>query len=61
MLSPVQDWAGFEMVGFDYVFDLPELSELSGASGSVEGDGAGARGASGGVASGAKARVFDQC
>jgi hypothetical protein len=30
MLSAVQDWAGFEMVGFDYVFDLPELSELSG-------------------------------
>jgi hypothetical protein len=61
MLSAVQDWAGFEVVWFDHVFDLPKLSELSGAGGSVEGDGAGARGASGGVASGAKARVFDRC
>lgn len=42
MLSAVQDWAGFEMVWADYVFDLPELSELSGAGGSVEGDGANA-------------------
>jgi hypothetical protein len=42
MLSAMQDWAGFEMVWADYVFDLPELSKLPGASGSLEGDGSGA-------------------
>jgi hypothetical protein len=36
MLPSLQDWPGFEMVGIDDVFDVPELSELSWAHGSSE-------------------------